>query len=145
MSAYLQFLNHFKGDFCTSSIIHMTPVALLDFNFLLTETTLQAFQVSYNCHCKPLLPNAIFIFSALHTSFLHVVALVIFLQQHLDIKSPVRYCWYSKSEEMAVPKTSLWKVCIKCMFLCTVFFSTFFFSLFLNVTLVLFNDLGSCT
>lgn len=35
MSAYLQILNRFKGDFCTSSI-HMTPVALLDFNFLIT-------------------------------------------------------------------------------------------------------------
>lgn len=34
MSAYLQILNHFKGDFCTSGI-HMTPVALLDFNFLI--------------------------------------------------------------------------------------------------------------
>lgn len=35
MSTYLQILNRFKGDFCISSI-HMTPVALLDFNFLIT-------------------------------------------------------------------------------------------------------------
>lgn len=144
MSAYLQFLNHFKGDFCTSSIIHMTPVALLDFNFLITGQ-----------HSKPFRYHTTVI-ASLYFRMLSLFSLH-YIQAFCTWLPWSSFCssiWTSKVLLDIVGTANLkrWQ-CLKLVygkyvlsacFLCTVFFSTFF-SLFTNVTLVLFNDLGSCT
>lgn len=118
MSAYLQIVNHFKGDFCTSSIIHMTPVALLDFNFLITghskpfryHTTIIAslyfqmlslFSLHYTQAFCTWLPWSSF-YSSIWTS-----------KVLLDIVGTENL---KRWQCLKLQFMSFWNVCIKCMF-----------------------------
>lgn len=84
------------------------------------------------------------LFSVHYThAFLHVVALVIFLQlAPVDIKSPAIYCWQRTLEEMTVPKSLVYNILESVLSAC--FLLTFLYSTFLQICLFLFNDLGSC-